>query len=160
MEMPGGSGSESTHVLSSIGTTEMAFDDGAVVVAMDGTPVRGVMHAAHLYGSGPAQIRRGGTWSGKFRVQGLSPDVPVDITLIGREVKVISGRTFQAARLGVQGFASRDISPGTPSPTGGGSMFRGEMLVDTATGLVLATRVTCRHPSYEIQREIVRISGT
>jgi hypothetical protein len=39
-----------------------------------------------------------------------------------------------------------------------GAYFSGEALVDNATGLVLDIEITCRHPSYPIRRELVRVS--
>lgn len=38
--------------------------------------------------------------------------------------------------------------------------FSGEMLVDSATGLVLGIKVKSRHLSYNLQREVARVAGT
>ena len=39
------------------------------------------------------------------------------------------------------------------------AIFTGEALVDNASGLMLELEVTCRHPAYAVQRELVRVSG-
>ena len=83
-------------------------------------------------------------------------DVPVDITMVRSEERVISGRTFQAARLRVKGFATRQLLQG--HATGSmGAAFEGELLVDKATGLVLEAKVTSLNASYAFQRALVRV---
>lgn len=59
--------------------------------------------------------------------------------------------------LRVEGYASRENI--TAIGSAGGATFSGEMLVDTVTGLVLEIKVVSRHPSYTVQRELVRIAG-
>lgn len=155
----GGKLGESTYAISGMESSEIAFNDGTIVTALDGSPVRGSMPGATIYGAGPQQIARGGTWSGRFRAPSVLADVPVQITLMGRQAKVVSGRTFQAAKLGVEGYASRDVSASGTGERAGAS-FKGEMLVDAETGLILEIKVISRHPRYSVQRELIRISGT
>jgi hypothetical protein len=154
----GGSLGESTHVVSGIEPGgAMSFNDGTIVASADGSPMKGALHGAMIYGVGADQLGRGGTWSGRFRAPLVSVDVPVEISVIGLQAKVISGRSFQAVRLRVEGFSSRENV--IPSSSVGGSPFTGEMLVDKVTGLVLEIKVRSRHPSYNVQRELVRVAG-
>jgi len=146
---------QSAFVVTDIGPSRWVFNDGLIVSAADGTPEKGSMHAVLVYGAGPAQIARGGRWTGTFRVGGVFEDVPAQFTLLGKQSKVVAGRAFNAARLRVEGFASRAYGGGVG--TAGGAPFEGEMLVDADTGLVLELTVNSRHPSYAIRRELVRL---
>lgn len=155
----GGPLNESSYVVTGIQPGgAMSLNDGSIVVGADGSPMKGVLHGAMIYGVGPDQLSRGGTWSGRFRAPLVSVDVPVELSVIGPEAKVISGCNFKAVRLHVEGYASRENV--IPTSSAGGSAFTGEMLVDTATGLVLEIKVRSRHPSYNVQRELVRVAGT
>ena len=58
----------------------------------------------------------------------------------------------------LEGYASAENVIQTASARN--APFRGEMLVDAATGLVLEINVTSRHPSYSVQREVVPVAGT
>jgi hypothetical protein len=144
-------------LVTEIGPKRWVLNDGTIVSNSDGTPEKGAMHGVLVYGAGPAQIARGGRWSGTFRVGGVFEDVPAQFTLLGKQSKVVSGRKFNAARIRVEGFASRVYGGGVG--TAGGSPFEGEMLVDADTGLVLELTVNSRHPSYAIRRELVRIGS-
>jgi hypothetical protein len=137
----------------------LAFNDNSIVAKPDGTPVRGIMHGTTIYAIGPEQIKRGGTWSGRFRATAVSADVPVEITLVRKEVKSISGRTFQVARLDVEGYATREPLGGVATAAIG-APFKGEILVDVNTGLILELKVASRHPSYAVRREMIRVAGT
>ena len=155
----GGPLNESSYVVTGIEPGGgMIINDGSIVVGADGSPVKGALHSAMIYGVGPAQISRGGSWTGKFRAPQVNVDVPVEISMVGPQTKTVSGRNFQAVRLRVSGYATRENV--TPSGSAGGSAFSGEMLVDSATGLVLEIKVRSRHPSYNLQREVVRIAGS
>ena len=85
-------------------------------------------------------------------------DVPVTFTVIGKQPKVVSGHRFEATRIRIEGYASRAGLNGGASSING-AVFNGEALIDNATGLVLEIEVTCRHPSYQVRRELVRVSG-
>jgi hypothetical protein len=85
--------------------------------------------------------------------------VPVEITLVRKEVKSISGRTFQVARLDVEGYATREPLGGVATAAIG-APFKGEILVDVNTGLILELKVASRHPSYAVRREMIRVAGT
>src|SRR5204862_3675994 len=98
---------ESTFVISAAETGQWTLNDGSIVVATDGRPIKGVLHGTTIYGMSPQQLARGGTWTGSFRIPAVTPDVPVDITKLRTEEKVVSGRTFQVSRLRVEGFATR-----------------------------------------------------
>ena len=149
---------ESSYVISALEPNgAMSLNDGSIVVNGDGSPLKGALHGAMIYGIGPEQIKRGGPWTGRFRAPAIAVDVPVEVSVVGRQTKLISGRSFDAARLHVEGFASRENVIATGSA--GGSTFSGDMLVDSATGLVLEIKVRSRHPSYNVQRELVRIAG-
>lgn len=154
----GASYGESTFVLHAGEANRLTFNDGSIVVAMDGRPIHGVLHDPTIYGIGPSQLARGGTWKGSFRTQPATEDVPVDITMVRSEEKVISGRSFQAARLRVKGFATRQLLQGHATNSMGAA-FEGDLLVDKATGLVLEARVTSVNHSYAYQRALVRIAA-
>jgi hypothetical protein len=72
-------------------------------------------------------------------------------------VKIVSGHRFEATRIRIEGYATRSGVGGQSSSNG--AFFSGEALVDNATGLVLEIEVSCRHSSYPIRRELVRVSG-
>jgi hypothetical protein len=92
-----------------------------------------------------------------FRAANVLDDVPATFTVIGRQPKVVSGHRFEATRIRIEGYATR---AGTISgqSSSNGAVFNGEALIDNATGMVLEIEVTCRHPSYPIRRELVRVS--
>jgi hypothetical protein len=148
---------ETSYVVSSLEPGgAMSFNDGSIVLGIDGSPTKGALQGAMIYGTGPAQLRRGGSWSGRFRAPPMTLEVPVEISAIGSQTKVVSGRSFQAMRLRLEGYSSREpVTIGSAA----GAPFSGEMLVDTTTGLVLEMKVRSRHPSYNVQRELVRIAG-
>lgn len=147
---------ESTVVVAAGDAGHLTFNDGSIVVALDGKPIKGALQGTTIYGSSPQQLARGGTWTGSFRVPFVTPDVPVEITMVRSEEKVISGRKFQAARLRVTGFATRQLLQGHATNSMGAA-FSGELLVDKATGLVLEARVTSPNASYAFQRTVVRV---
>ncbi|MDQ2735457.1 MAG: hypothetical protein M3Y55_10805, partial [Pseudomonadota bacterium] len=118
---------ETAFIVSEISPKHWVLNDGMIVSASDGTPEKGAMHGVLVYGVGPAQIARGGRWSGTFHVGGVFEDVPAQFTLLGKQPKVISGRRFNGARIRIDGFASRVYGGGVG--TAGGSAFDGEMLV-------------------------------
>jgi hypothetical protein len=134
-----------------------AFNQGTIVARSDGTPVKGQMHDALIYGIGPAELSRGvGTVEGKFRGLGGADTVPVTLTMQGKQQRVVAGQPFDAVRVRVEGYAMRSASANGSGSTSGASI-EGEMWVDARTGLVLSTTVKSRHPAYNIQREVVRI---
>jgi hypothetical protein len=150
---------ESTFVVSELTADRLSFNDGGIVMTLDGTPVKGRLHGSAIYGSGPQQMARGGAWTGRFRAPFVTEEVPVEISMLRNEDKVISGVRYQAARLRVQGYASRENITGQ-SIGAAGATFNGEMLVDKATGLVLEVKVVSRHSGYSIQRSIVRVASS
>ena len=147
---------ESTFVVAAGEAGKLTFNDGSIVVAPDGTPIKGVLHGATIYGLSPQQLARGGTWIGSFRIPSVAPDVPVEITKLRGEEKMISGWKFEASRLRVEGFATHQLLQGHGNNSIG-APFNGELLVDTATGLVLEATVKSRNASYAFQRAMVRV---
>jgi len=154
----GAASGESTFVVAAGESGRLTLNDGSIVVAMDGAPIKGVLHGTTIHGISPQQLTRGGTWTGSFRVPFVEPDVPVDITKLRSEEKVISGRKFQASRLRVTGFATRQLLQGHANNSIG-APFNGELLVDNATGVVLEATVTSRNASYAFQRVLVRVAA-
>ena len=154
----GVSSGETTLTLVETTATQRIYNDGALVTSLDGTPVKGAAHANILYGVGAREIVRGGNWNGRYRAAGIADDVPVTLTVLRKETKVVSGHRFEATRIGIEGYATRSQLYG--QSTNNGAYFSGEALVDNATGLVLQLQVTCRHPAYPVRRELVRVSGT
>ena len=149
----GASQGESMFVVSEQNANQWVFNQGSIVTKPDGTPIKGAMHAAMIYGAGPKEIARGGSWDGMFRGGDGMDDVAVTFTFVGKESRTISGRTFEAVRLRVEGFASKR--------SGGhaqGAPIDGEMLVATGSGLVLSIAVRSRHPAYAVRRELVRVA--
>jgi hypothetical protein len=147
---------ETTLVLVGTTSTQRTYNDGALITSLDGTPVKGNAHSIMIYGIGLRELQRGGSWSGMYRANSIPDDVPVTFTVIGKQAKVISGHRFEATRIRLDGYATRALSG---SGSTAGAPISGEALVDNATGLVLELDVTCRHPSYPIRRELVRVSG-
>ena len=144
---------ESTFVVAEQSAKQWVFNQGSIVAKPDGTPVKGSMHAALIYGAGPKEIARGGSWEGHFR--GSSAErVPVTFTLLDKQTRSIGGRQFNAARLQVEGYAARFTGG-----SNGGARIDGEMLVDADTGLVLSISVKSRHQSYGVRRELVRVAA-
>jgi hypothetical protein len=144
---------ESTFVVAEQSAKQWVFNRGLIVAKPDGTPVKGSMHSALIYGAGPKEIARGGSWEGHFR--GSSAErVPVTFTLLDKQTRSIAGRQFNAARLQVEGYAARFTGG-----SNGGARIDGEMLVDADTGLVLSISVKSRHQSYGVRRELVRVAA-
>jgi hypothetical protein len=145
---------ETTLQLVETTATQRIYNDGALVTVLDGTPVKGFAHNVMVYGLGPREIARGGTWSGKYRASSTFDDVPATFTVLRKQTKTVSGHRFEATRVRIEGYATR-----SGSGMSNGAVFNGEALVDNATGLILELAVTCRHPSYGVRRELVRVSG-
>jgi hypothetical protein len=152
----GASQGESMFVVSDLNANGWSFNRGSIVAKLDGTPIRGQMHGAMIYGAGPREIVQGGSWEGRFLSTGAEP-VPVTLTLLDRQARSIAGRQFSAARLQVEGHAPRTTAPGTGGSVNG-APINGEMLVDADTGLVLSLSVKSRHSGYAVRRELVRIA--
>ena len=149
----GASQGESMFVVAEQSAKQWVFNQGSIVAKPDGTPVKGSMHAALIYGVGPKEIAQGGSWEGHFRGSGAER-VPVTLTLLDKQTKSIGGRQFSAARLQVEGYAARFTGG-----SNGGARIDGEMLVDADTGLVLSISVKSRHQSYGVRRELVRVAS-
>lgn len=147
---------EVVFIVNELSADRWVFNDGLIQCDADGKPQRGAMHGALIYGAGPREIARGGSWTGRFRTIGLD-DAPVQITMLGKQTKVVSGRKFNAARLKVEGYATRS-SVGGGGPNNGAG-FEGEMLVDAESGLVLELSVTSRQGAYVVRRELVRVAS-
>jgi hypothetical protein len=145
---------ESMFVVAELNASQWVFNHGSVVAKPDGTPIKGAMHAALIYGAGPTEMARGGTWNGMFRGADGMDEVAVTFTFLGKENRTISGRRFDAVRLRVEGYASK-LSGGHAQ----GAAIDGEMLVDARTGLVLSVAVRSRHPAYAVRRELVRVAS-
>lgn len=145
---------ETVFTLDSLNEREWTFNEGAIVVARNGQPVRGVFQPIAVYGL-PAAPARVPSWRGMVRVAGSSAEVPADVRLLGMETRVVSGRSLQAARLRFQGYSSRDVVSGLASYAG--SAFSGEMLVEADTGLLLSIKCQSKNSAYALQRELVRI---
>ena len=119
--------------------------------------MKGSAHSIMIYGIGSRELQRGGSWQGMYRASGIAEDVPATFTVISKQAKVVSGHRFEGTRIRIEGYATRSQVGGQCSFNG--AYFSGEALVDNATGLVREIDVTCRHPSYPIRRELVRVSG-
>ena len=153
----GGSLGESTFVINEVGAQQISFNDDSIVIGLDGRPIRGSLHGNFVYGVGPQEIARGGSWLGKYRASAVHTDVPVQFSLGPRQLKEVSGRTFDAVKINMEGFSTRENVDGLSSTSG--AAFKGEMLVDTVSGVVLDIKVTSRNQRYTLQRSLVRISG-
>ena len=149
---------ETTLVLMEVTSTQRVYNDGALITTLDGTPIKGSAHSTMIYGVGPRELQRGGTWDGMYRAANVSNDVPATFTVVGKQTKVISGQRFEATRIRIEGYAARTGINGGQSSTNG-AVFNGEALIDNATSLVLEIEVRCRHPSYPLLRELIRVSG-
>lgn len=145
---------ETVLSVDSLDEREWTFNEGAVVVARNGQPVRGMFHPMVVYGL-PAAPQRVPSWRAKVRVAGSSAEVPAEVRLVGMETRVVSGRTLQAARLHFEGYSSREAVGGLASYAG--SAFSGELLVDADSGLLLWIHSRSRNAAYALQRELVRI---
>ena len=148
---------ETTMTLVETTSTQRVYNDGALVTSLDGTPIKGSAHSTMIYGIGPRELQRGGSWKGMYRAANIVEDVPATFTVVGKQVKIVSGHRFEATRIRIEGYATRSGVGGQSSSNG--AFFSGEALVDNATGLVLEIEVSCRHSSYPIRRELVRVSG-
>jgi hypothetical protein len=144
---------ESVFVVAEQSAKQWVFNRGSIIARPDGTPVKGSMHAAMIYGAGPKEIAQGGSWEAHFRGSGAER-VPVTLTLLDKQTRSIGGRQFNAARLQVEGYAARFTGG-----SNGGARIDGEMLVDADTGLVLSISVKSRHQSYGVRRELVRVAA-
>lgn len=144
---------ESSFVVAEQNANQWVFDRGSIIAKPDGTPVKGRMHSAMIYGVGPKEIARGGSWEGSFRGNNAER-VPVTLTLLDKQPRSIAGQQFNAARLQVEGYAARFTGGST-----GGARIDGEMLIDADTGLVLSISVKSRHSSYGVRRELVRVAA-
>lgn len=149
----GASQGESVFVIAEQSAKQWAFNRGSIVAKPDGTPIKGAMHAAMIYGAGPKEIAQGGSWEGHFGGSGAQR-VPVTLTLLDKQARTIAGRQFNAARLQVEGYAARFTGG-----SNGGARIDGEMLVDADTGLVLSITAKSRHQSYGVRRELVRVAA-
>jgi hypothetical protein len=148
---------ETTLTLVETTSTQRVYNDGALITSLDGTPMKGSANSTMIYGIGPRELQRGGSWNGMYRAANILEDVPATFTVVGKQAKVVSGHRFEATRIRIEGYATRVGVSGQSSVNG--AFFSGEALVDNATGLVLEIEVTCRHPSYPIRRELVRVTG-
>ena len=149
----GASQAESTFVVAEQNADQWVFNRGSIVSKPNGTPVKGSMHSALIYGAGPKEIAQGGSWEGHFRVGGAA-GVPVTFTLVDKQNRSVAGRQFNAARLQVEGYAPR-----SGGSSASGARIEGEVLVDADTGLVLSISVKSRHSSYGVRRELVRVAA-
>ena len=147
---------ETTLTLLETTSTQRVYNDGALITSLDGTPIKGNAYSTMIYGIGPRELQRGGSWKGMYRATNIMEDVPATFTVVGKQAKVVSGHRFEATRIRIEGYASRRGFGGSSFD---GAFFSGEALVDNATGLVLELEVTCRHPAYPIRRDLVRVSG-
>jgi hypothetical protein len=148
---------ETTLVLVETTSTQRVYNDGTLITSLDGTPLKGSAHSTMIYGIGPRELQRGGSWKGMYRAVNVMDDVPVTFTVIGKQPKVVSGHRFEATRIRIEGYATRNAHVGQASTNG--AVINGEALVDNATGLVLEIDVNCRHPAYPVRRELVRVTG-
>jgi len=150
---------ESTFFVSESSPTQVVFNDGAFIVGPDGTPIKGNMHASFIYGASSAHLSNsGGTWKARFRAAGTD-DIPVQLTLLGSETRVISGRQLAVARISVSGFGPIGGGPGYQPGSASSASIKGEMLVDLSSGLVVYVDTSSRSPLYSLHREVTRVAG-
>jgi hypothetical protein len=150
---------ETTLVLVETTSTQRVYNDGTLITSLDGTPLKGSAHSTMIYGIGPRELQRGGSWKGMYRAVNVMDDVPATFSVVGKQAKVVSGHRFEATRIRIEGYATAGASVSGGQGSWRNSVFNGEALIDNPTGLVLEIEVTCRHPSYQVRRELVRVSG-
>lgn len=143
---------ETIYTVSERSADQWVLNQGSIIVGTNGTPIKGLMSSAMVYGMGPQEIARGGTWEGKFRAPDVANDVAVTLTLLDKQTRTISGVRFNAAHLKVEGYANQ-----SGVSRGGGAPIDGELWVDTDTGLLIAISIVSRHSSYSVRRELVRV---
>lgn len=154
-QISGASQGETSLTVTTRSPDKWVFNEGSIIAKADGTPVKSSTHGSMVYGAGLTDIANGGSWTGALRAAGVADDVPVTLTMLGKEHLVVSGQRFDVAKLRITGYATRSyISGGASSQIG--APVEGEMLVDLGSGLTLSVRVKSRHPSYVFHRTLVR----
>ncbi len=143
---------EYTWVLDSVNAERISINSGAIIMAADGTPIKGLDSMTHIYGYN----RSGASSSVKFRVPWINKDQVMEISARGAETIRVAGRELNGTRYKIDGFAST-IPPGRPV-VGAGAPVSGEMLIDSSSGIVLRLKVKSAHISYDLHRNISDIA--
>ncbi len=146
--------------LDAITQERISMNSGTIVMASDGSPIKGQIASAVVYG----YKREGRSTRGMFRVPQTSPDVEVSLTHIGTSELTVSGRNIPVTRYRISGFSSHPVSAGISglgsslNTVGGGSRIAGEMLVDGSSGIVVQLRTASNDLRYDISWKLVTIT--
>ncbi len=146
---------DSFYSIDRIDAASITFNGGAMKLRPDGTPDLGQMGSSYVYQYDGAARRS----TARFKVDGLSEAVMVQMERIGSMTMSISGVALQVSTFAIRGRASYEKANGgdmTAKPAVGAD-FAGEIVIDDATGLTVSIKSRSKHEGYNLVRELVAI---
>lgn len=144
-----------TLVLDNVSVDRLSFNEGKIVTARNGTPIKGQTSAGFVYGHN----RDGSSSTGKFRVPDISSDQNMNLTFAGSDTIKVANREIRIVRYKIDGYASSKGANGAfVNGLATGSRVSGEMLVDSSSGMIVKLSTKSAYPNYQISRNLVDIS--
>ncbi len=132
--------------ISSISNGLIGYDDDSLVISTEGVLTKGSVTRPTIFGVDVSRLDIGSRIRGGFRIVAVRvQDVPVDMTVVGREVLKISGRSINAVRLDVSGYSTREVMNGG---VGSGAKFTGILWVEATSGIVIFMKIQSQNPLY------------
>jgi hypothetical protein len=142
---------ESSLTLTGLSASESEFNDGAVIVSLNGQPTRHAAGGGAIVGIRVKELTPGSRVNASFVPFGGADTVALELMVGTVETLPETLGALRVARLQVNGYTGRTGGFSQNSP------MTGEMMVDLDTGLVVMAQVNSRAPNYTMRRELVKV---